>query len=114
MAPDETLIPNPMETDNIEWRDDSCRLTYEYFERGYGKFRVIEMDVAARAQRVLVGEDSDTFVDPSGKVFRHDLAGGDRSSGCRSATAGTTFTSSTGAPGKCSTKSPKANGSCAG
>ena len=78
MAPDETLIPNPMETDNIEWREDSRRLTYEYFERGYGKFRVIEMDVAARAQRVLVSEESDTFVDYLGKVFRHDLAGGER------------------------------------
>lgn len=73
---DRSLIPNPFEINQIGWRDDSERLTYQYVERGYGKFRVLEMNAKQRTQRILIDEQSDTFVYVSGYSFRYDLSGG--------------------------------------
>jgi dipeptidyl aminopeptidase/acylaminoacyl peptidase len=76
LPPDEALTPNPFECGKLAWRNDSRRLTWEFTERGYGKFQVIEIDAAQRSQRVLVDESSDTFVFVSGKTYRHDLDDG--------------------------------------
>jgi dipeptidyl aminopeptidase/acylaminoacyl peptidase len=74
---DRSLIENPFETRRAAWREDSQRLTFEFIERGFGKYRVIEMNAVTRAQRVLVGDDSDTFVYVYGYGFRRDLKGGE-------------------------------------
>ncbi|BCX47380.1 dipeptidyl aminopeptidase/acylaminoacyl peptidase [Haloferula helveola] len=76
LAPDLSLIENPFQCGALRWRDDGERLTYEFTERGYGKFRVIEVDSEKRSQRVLVNEESDTYVFVSGATFRHDLDDG--------------------------------------
>ena len=73
---DPALIPNPFDCDRLEWRADSRRLVFEYIERGFGKHRVIEIDSATRRQRVLVGEESETFVFVYGHSFRRDLRDG--------------------------------------
>jgi dipeptidyl aminopeptidase/acylaminoacyl peptidase len=77
IAADAGLIANPYECDRLEWRGDSKRLTFEYTERGFGKHNVIEIDSAARQQRVLVREESPTFVFVSGNSFRRDLNDGE-------------------------------------
>ena len=76
IATDPKLIENPFECRNLSWRDDSKRLTFEFIERGFGKHNIIEIDSASRKQRVLVREESDTFVFVYGNSFRRDLNGG--------------------------------------
>lgn len=76
IAPDLSLIPNPFSCRDLAWRSDSRRLTYEFIERGFGKFRVLEIDSKTRQQRVLVAEESDAFVFVYGNTFRHDLDDG--------------------------------------
>ena len=77
MPPDRGLIENPFEVRKAAWREDSQRLTYEYIERGFGKYHVIEMNAETNAQRILLKEESDTFVYVYGYGFRRDLNGGD-------------------------------------
>ena len=76
IEPDVSLIENPYECRALAWRQDSERLTFEYIERGFGKHRVIEIDSEARRQRVLVNEESDTFVFVYGNSYRRDLMDG--------------------------------------
>jgi dipeptidyl aminopeptidase/acylaminoacyl peptidase len=74
---DRSLIANPFEIRRAEWREDSQRLTFEWIERGFGKYQVIEMNAATRVQRVLLGDDSGTFIYVYGYGFRRDLMGGE-------------------------------------
>jgi len=76
LAADPALVANPFECDQLVWRGDSRRLSFEYIERGFGKHHVIEIDSATRRQRVLVREESETFVFVYGHSFRRDLRGG--------------------------------------
>ena len=73
---DPKLVENPFECRQLEWRGDSRRLTFEFIERGFGKHNIIEIDSSARTQRVLVREESDTFVFVYGYSFRRDLNDG--------------------------------------
>ncbi|MCW1884207.1 prolyl oligopeptidase family serine peptidase [Luteolibacter flavescens] len=76
IATDPKLIENPFECRELAWRGDSKRLTFEFIERGFGKHNIIEIDSATRQQRVLVREESDTFVFVYGYSFRRDLGDG--------------------------------------
>ena len=76
IAADPALLANPFDCDQLAWRGDSRRLTFEFIERGFGKHHVIEIDSATRRQRVLVREESDTFVFVYGHSFRRDLGDG--------------------------------------
>lgn len=76
LAADPRLLENPYECRALAWRGDGRRLTFEFIERGFGKHHVIEVDSESRSQRVLVREESDTFVFVSGNSFRHDLDDG--------------------------------------
>jgi dipeptidyl-peptidase-4 len=73
---DEKLVKNPHELRRHRWRADGTRLTLEFIERGFGIYRVVEIDTEKRSQRTLVEETSQTFVYVSGKTFRHDLDDG--------------------------------------
>jgi dipeptidyl aminopeptidase/acylaminoacyl peptidase len=77
IAADRSLVSHAFEIKNPAWRDDSARLTYEYIERGFGKMNVIEINATTRQQRVLIREESDTFVYAYGYGFRYDLRGGE-------------------------------------
>lgn len=74
---DPALIANPYECNDLAWRPDSQRLTFEFIERGFGKDNIIEIDTATRRQRVLIREESDTFVFVSGNGYRRDLKDGE-------------------------------------
>ncbi|MCW1913415.1 S9 family peptidase [Luteolibacter sp. GHJ8] len=77
IATDAGLIANPFECRELGWRQDSRRLTFEYIERGFGKHNIIEIDSTERKQRVLVREESDTFVFVYGNAFRRELNDGE-------------------------------------
>jgi dipeptidyl aminopeptidase/acylaminoacyl peptidase len=82
---DSALFPNPYRTGTIDWREDSRAFTFEYNQRGHQVYRVIEVDAATGAARVVIDETSDTFIDyrrvapglsDSGRTYRYDVADG--------------------------------------
>ncbi len=62
-----TLIKNPYSISDLRWHEKGHRLTLAYIERGFGKYRLIEIDADTRFQRILAAEESDKFV----HVFEH-------------------------------------------
>jgi len=73
---DTTLFSQQFSLDNLEWRADSRAFTFEYNQRGHQVYRVLEVDATTGAVRPLIEEQSPTFIDYSGKRFRHDVADG--------------------------------------
>ncbi len=74
---DPMLIENPFSLRNFGWRQDSERFVFEFIERGFGKFRVIEIQTETRTQRALIDETDEKFILVFGNTFRRDLKGGD-------------------------------------
>ncbi|MEH6407224.1 MAG: prolyl oligopeptidase family serine peptidase, partial [Leeuwenhoekiella sp.] len=58
---------------SIEWLDDSSAFTFEYNQRGHQVYRVLSVDAASGKVRAIIDETSPTFIDYSGKKFRHDV-----------------------------------------
>lgn len=71
---DDSLLVNPFQVRNYQWRDENV-FTYHFIERGYGKHHVILADVKSRNHRVLIREDSDTYIFVRNS-YRYDTAGG--------------------------------------
>ncbi|MCH7226078.1 prolyl oligopeptidase family serine peptidase [Haloferula sp. A504] len=76
IAPDPSLIADPFSCRHLAWRADGKRLSFEFIERGFGTFRVIEVDSETGGQRIAVDEESETYVFVFGGSFRHDLDDG--------------------------------------
>ncbi len=70
------LIPNQFSIENIEWRDDSKNLTFEYNKRGHQVYQVIEMNAETGENKILINETSKTFIDYSSKHYRFDVNDG--------------------------------------
>ncbi|MBN2316076.1 MAG: DPP IV N-terminal domain-containing protein [Sedimentisphaerales bacterium] len=68
--PDE-LFPNPWSISEIRWAPDSSRFTFLYNQRGHQILRIINVDANTGEPRVIVDEQSETFIDYSGKQFSH-------------------------------------------
>jgi dipeptidyl aminopeptidase/acylaminoacyl peptidase len=73
---DHALFPNAYDMTRLDWRKDSSAVTFEYNQRGHQFYRVISVDAATAAARVLIAEAPKTFFCYSGKKFRHDLGDG--------------------------------------
>lgn len=76
IAVDNALFSQQFSLDNLEWRADSRAFTFEYNQRGHQVYRVLEVDATTGAIRPLVDEQSPTFIDYSGKRYRHDVGDG--------------------------------------
>ena len=80
---DDSLFPNAYTLSDLEWREDSRRLTFEYNQRGHQVYRIIEIDAATGATRAVISEEPETFFYYSaargngGTHFRHDLNDGE-------------------------------------
>ncbi len=74
---DETLAQNPFDLRNPRWRSDSARFTLEFIERGFGSYRVIEIETEKGVQRRLIDESDEKFVFVFGNCERRDLSGGE-------------------------------------
>lgn len=72
-----SLSKDPFEIRNLLWHTDSKSLTVEFIERGYGEFKLIELDMEARTQRALVSEKSDKFVFVYGNTYCRHLGNGE-------------------------------------
>ncbi len=82
---DNALFPNAYNLSQIQWWQDSRAFTFEYNQRGHQVYRVIEVDANTGTPRVLIDEQSKTFIDYSatsdalssgGRRYRRDLADG--------------------------------------
>ena len=82
---DNALFPNPYSLSNPVWWKDGRGFTFEYNQRGHQVYRVIEVKADTGTARVLISEESNTFIDyrllvsnqrDTGKRVRHDIADG--------------------------------------
>lgn len=60
---------------NYKWEDDSSAFTFEFNQRGHQVYRVIRVNAEEGNVRAIIDETSPTFIDYSGKKFRHDVEG---------------------------------------
>jgi dipeptidyl aminopeptidase/acylaminoacyl peptidase len=67
------LIPDQYSVDEISWSKDSRYFTFEYNKRGHQVYQVIRIDASTGDYKVLINETSPTFIDYSGKRYRHDI-----------------------------------------
>lgn len=72
----EEMIPNQFSIENINWRNDSEGLTFEYNKRGHQVYQVIEMNAENGQCRAIINETQPTFIDYSSKRFRYDINDG--------------------------------------
>jgi dipeptidyl aminopeptidase/acylaminoacyl peptidase len=82
---DNSLFPNPYELTPLVWWKDARGFTFQYNQRGHQDYRVIEVNAASGAARVLIDETSKTFVNyeplvrdqyDTGKIYRRNLSDG--------------------------------------
>jgi len=58
---------------NPGWNKTSSAFTFEFNQRGHQVYKVVEVNAETGNTRVLVSEQSNTFIDYSGKHYRYDL-----------------------------------------
>ena len=82
---DPASFPNAYQMTGFVWRKDSHAFTFEYNQRGHQVYRVIEVAAASGTPRVVIDEESKTFIDyrranggltDSGRQYRYDVADG--------------------------------------
>lgn len=69
------LFKNQYFIENISWSADSRYFTFEFNERGHQHYKILQVLAASGEIKVVVNEESKTFIDYSGKKFRHDVTG---------------------------------------
>ena len=74
---DEALFRNAWRIDRVRWAADSSEVFVLYNRRGHQQLRLYAIDAVTGAVRVVVGEESDTFVDYSQKTWMRWLGAGD-------------------------------------
>jgi dipeptidyl aminopeptidase/acylaminoacyl peptidase len=75
IAVDTRQFENQFDVSNLKWWPDSKGFTFEFNQRGHQLYQVIEVDAASGTLKTLIEEKFDTYVEYSGKHFRHDAEG---------------------------------------
>lgn len=57
-----TLVKDPYAINDIRWDDKKHLLTLAFIERGFGKYRLVEINADNRFQNIIVEETSDKFI----------------------------------------------------
>jgi dipeptidyl aminopeptidase/acylaminoacyl peptidase len=70
---DDSMIPNQYLIDEVTWSKDKSYFTFEYNKRGHQVYQVIKVDATTGNSKVIINETSPTFIDYSGKRYRHDI-----------------------------------------
>jgi dipeptidyl aminopeptidase/acylaminoacyl peptidase len=73
---DASGFQNQYELSNPEWRKDSRAFTVEYNQRGHQIYRIAEINGSNGIVKILVDEQSMTFIDYSSKRYRCDVNDG--------------------------------------
>lgn len=64
-----TLVKDPYALNDLRWHDTEHQLTLAFIERGFGKYRLIEIDADTRFQRIIVEETSEKFIYVFGNCY---------------------------------------------
>ncbi len=67
------LFQSQFGLDNYNWEGDSSAFTFEFNQRGHQVYRVIRVNAENGNVKTIIDETSPTFIDYSGKKFRHDV-----------------------------------------
>jgi len=70
---DTQAFENQFDVSNPKWNENSSAFTFDFNQRGHQVYQVIAVDGTTGAVLVIIDEQSKTFIDYSGKYFRHDL-----------------------------------------
>jgi len=73
---DATLFPNRFSTSHeirVSWAPDGREAYFDDNERGHQRYRILAVDAATGAVRILAEETSGTFIDYTQKTWRHWL-----------------------------------------
>lgn len=73
---DGTPFLNQFTLGNIRWHKDNRSFTFEFNQRGHQRYQVVEVNAASGICKVLIDEKSETFIDYSSKLSRHDVDDG--------------------------------------
>jgi dipeptidyl aminopeptidase/acylaminoacyl peptidase len=73
---DDSWYATPFDIRDVRWASDSSRFTFAYNQRGHQVFRILAVDAVTGVVTPVIDEQAKTFIDYSGKQFRHDVAGG--------------------------------------
>jgi dipeptidyl-peptidase 4 len=66
-------FPQPWSLTDLHWAPDARAFTFLYNQRGHQVLRVIAVDAETGETRVVLDEQSPTFIDYAGKRFLHHL-----------------------------------------
>ena len=69
---DGTAFDQQYSLDKIKWNSNSKYFTFEFNQRGHQVYQVVKVNAKTGGYSVIVNEQSDTFIDYSGKYFRFD------------------------------------------
>jgi dipeptidyl aminopeptidase/acylaminoacyl peptidase len=69
---DGSRILNQYSIDEITWSKDNSCFMYDYNKRGHQLYQVIRVDALTGESKVIINEISPTFIDYSGKMYRHN------------------------------------------
>ena len=69
----DNLLPDQYSVDAINWSKDNKYFTFEYNKRGHQLYQVIKVDAVTGDYKVIINETSPTFIDYSGKKYRHNI-----------------------------------------
>ncbi|MGQ1891084.1 DPP IV N-terminal domain-containing protein [Thermophagus sp. OGC60D27] len=64
---------NQFSLSNIQWAPDSQSFSFEYNQRGHQVFQVVRVNAQTGKTKIVIDEQSDTFIDYSGKRYRYDV-----------------------------------------
>jgi len=73
---DPTLFPTPFTRSHeipVTWAPDGTEAYFDYNERGHQRYRILAVNAATGAVRVVVEENAKTFIDYTKKTWRHWL-----------------------------------------
>jgi hypothetical protein len=68
------LFSNPWSIEQLHWSADSSQFTFLYNQRGHQALRIVAIDAESGEAKPIIDEQSETFVDYSQKMYRHDVA----------------------------------------
>ncbi|MGB8490061.1 MAG: DPP IV N-terminal domain-containing protein, partial [Bacteroidales bacterium] len=74
---DDKGIAEQYSVNSISWGKDNSYFTYEYNKRGHQVYQVIRVDAETGESKIIINETSKTFIDYSGKMYRHDVGEAD-------------------------------------
>lgn len=69
----DSIIPNQYALNDIRWSAGDNYFTFEYNRRGHQLYQVIKIDGTTGKHKVIINETSPTFIDYSGKRYRHNI-----------------------------------------